>query len=315
MTDEEPIHRLESAIADLEARARDLDPAPDEPEPDEPDDDGDLDALQARLADDGPTPVEAAPVRAGLEVLLDLRMERELTEGTAARLDAAEATVVELQDGIQALADLFRRYRRDTARPETAAPVEPMATPTEPETEGTEVEPTAASTKRRLARLAVVLVATAVLSPVLTGVAPVGSYAVATGSMAPEIPRGGLVWTEAAEPAVGDVIVYESHLGRPTVHRVTDVRTSGGTTYYRTQGDANPSPDAFAVPSDRVHGVVVGSLPLVGNLWMIDLQTQAVAFAALVGAYVALTVASDRTLRARIRDAAPGGAGPDPRTA
>lgn len=314
--DEQPVRRLRAAIADLQARADDLGPDRDDPEPDEASPAGpegdDLEAIEARLAArEAPTPVEESPIRAGLETLLDLRDAGETSATPEPSLEAAEATVVDLQDEIRTLADLYGQYSRDTARPEIGgSPVDPMTTPAEPEAEAKEPEaeplPPHALTKRRLARLAVVLVASAVLSPVLTGVAPVGFYAVATGSMAPEIPQGSLVWTETADPAVGDVIVYESHLGKPTVHRVTDVRTVDGTTYYRTQGDANPSPDAYAVPKDRVQGIVDGSLPLVGNLWMVDLQIQAIAFGGLVGAYVAMTAAFDERVIAKLRrDEAP----------
>lgn len=312
MTDDDrAVANLRAAIADLEATARDLDPG--EPEDDRrPEEDSDaLEPVRARLRDDGDAEPDDDPVRAGLATLVELHDERETSNGPEVTLDAASARVVDLEDQVRTLAELFSAYGRDTARPETEAAVEPMTTPPEPDAaiEAVADERSARQlTRRRMARLVAVLVASAVAAPVLTGLAPVQLYAVATGSMAPDIPQGSLVWTEQAPPEVGDVIVYESHLGRPTVHRVTDVRTVDGTTHYRTQGDANPSPDAFSVPQERVHGVVTGSVPMLGNLWMIDLAVQAAAFAALVAGYVGLTVASDEELVARIRGTGSGAA-------
>lgn len=88
--------------------------------------------------------------------------------------------------------------------------------------------------------------------------------------MAPSIQPGNLVLVQhvpAKQIAVGDVITYSSKEkpGQTITHRVTQVR--GGANkplQFVTQGDANPSPDAFTVPEHRVVGKVGMAVPYAG---------------------------------------------------
>ena len=92
----------------------------------------------------------------------------------------------------------------------------------------------------------------------MAGICP---YSVLSGSMAPEIPAGGMVFTDTnnREPEIGDVITYELH-DITVTHRV--VRIEDG--FYVTKGDANQGVDAVSVLPSHVVGTVCFSLPYLG---------------------------------------------------
>ncbi|TIC85516.1 signal peptidase I [Nocardioides sp. GY 10127] len=105
--------------------------------------------------------------------------------------------------------------------------------------------------------------------PAVSGAVP---YAVVTGSMTPTIAPGALVVVRdvgTGSIGVGDVITYQVASDRPDVvtHRVV-AQTVGpdGRTWLRTQGDANPVPDAAWVRPEQVRGKVWYSVPLLGRL-------------------------------------------------
>ncbi|TXT61230.1 MAG: hypothetical protein BAJALOKI2v1_40022 [Promethearchaeota archaeon] len=103
---------------------------------------------------------------------------------------------------------------------------------------------------------------------------------VVSGSMEPTILKGDLLIVKGEDPnniksgsiqnKTGDVIVYDarglwaSAPNDPIVHRIVDKRLENGTWYFLTKGDANLSPDPAWVPENRIIGVVVGRIPLLG---------------------------------------------------
>lgn len=115
----------------------------------------------------------------------------------------------------------------------------------------------------------VTLLAVAVLIPRLAGATP---YTILTGSMRPTMPPGTLVVvkpTTFAEIAAGDVVTFQLASGKPAVvtHRVVSVVTNlDGKRSLRTQGDANPVPDADLVRPVQVRGTVWYSVPHLGRL-------------------------------------------------
>ncbi|MHA2171068.1 MAG: signal peptidase I [Candidatus Kariarchaeaceae archaeon] len=97
-----------------------------------------------------------------------------------------------------------------------------------------------------------------------------------TNSMYPTYRNGDLLIVKPPSSiSIGDVIVYEKIDGFQVIHRVQDVRVIEGTTYYRCKGDnfaTNPTLDrpgfgGTLIPSDQVKGVVVGHIPVIGNIY------------------------------------------------
>lgn len=146
---------------------------------------------------------------------------------------------------------------------------------------------------RRWRRVPVLSLATALLlvavSRVLLGV---GISTVLSGSMAPAYERGDLVLTRPVAVSrlrVGDVPVLPAPgQDRPYVHRVVQLHDVPGGRVVRTQGDANPAPDAW---SDRVADgtvpVVVAVVPGLGRLPVVALDPRSRALlVALTGLLV-----------------------------
>ena len=133
--------------------------------------------------------------------------------------------------------------------------------------------------------------AAAVVVPRLTGATP---YTVLTGSMRPDLAPGSLVVIRpvaAKDIAIGDVITYQLESGKPAVvtHRVVSIGVdTTGSTAFRTQGDANSSPDTDLIRPVQIRGEVWYSVPHLGhlsNLLTVDQRETAVyiAAAALLG--------------------------------
>lgn len=112
--------------------------------------------------------------------------------------------------------------------------------------------------------MVVVLIAALVVAPrVLSTDVPLA--VVASYSMEPSLRLGDLILVNgAAEPRLGDVIVYVSPRGSLIVHRVVEVRETLQGIRYITKGDANLAPDADPVPAERVKGRVDLVVPYVG---------------------------------------------------
>lgn len=116
----------------------------------------------------------------------------------------------------------------------------------------------------------VILAAAGVMVPRLFGVQ---EYAVATGSMEPEVPIGSLIFvtkTDAEKLVPGDIIAYRegSGAGAPIVHRVVENDTVAKELI--TKGDANSSEDLFPVGYDQVVGKVVFHVPYIGSIFNRD---------------------------------------------
>jgi signal peptidase I len=117
--------------------------------------------------------------------------------------------------------------------------------------------------------VATVMVALAVILPLL----PIkGNYkimAVLSGSMEPSIKTGGVVFVKP-EPDyhAGDVISFSVAAGNKvsTTHRIVEVKTEGGKTTYITKGDANSEADNGEVDKRNVVGKVIFALPYAGYL-------------------------------------------------
>lgn len=113
------------------------------------------------------------------------------------------------------------------------------------------------------------VVSASVLVPRLAGAQP---YTILTGSMRPSLPPGTLVVVkpvDATEINVGDVITYQLESGKDVVvtHRVVEQGLDADRRpVFRTQGDANPSPDPSWVRPAQVRGQRWYSIPLVGRL-------------------------------------------------
>ena len=141
-------------------------------------------------------------------------------------------------------------------------------------------------------------VALFVLATAATRLAPtIGRevFVVRGASMAPAIPLGAAivtVRTPAERIVVGDVVTFRGTNGVVVTHRVLEVIVHEDEHLFRTQGDANPTPDAFLVPEGAVVGVVDVSLPLAGFLMAMMAQPSGMLSLAtgLVACYFALSI-------------------------
>ncbi len=92
---------------------------------------------------------------------------------------------------------------------------------------------------------------------------------VTSGSMAPTIATGDAVVAVDTPPeaiAAGDVIAFHGYgRERLTTHRVISRHDVDGRLHFRTQGDANATPDADLAPAESVAGRVVLTLPAAGR--------------------------------------------------
>jgi signal peptidase len=97
-------------------------------------------------------------------------------------------------------------------------------------------------------------------------------YVIAGGSMDGAYDRGSIVFDEVvavSELRVGDVITYdppaEAGVEGPLTHRIVSIRDRGGERYFRTEGDANQSPDPWRFTLDQpTQARVAFHVPYVG---------------------------------------------------
>ena len=97
------------------------------------------------------------------------------------------------------------------------------------------------------------------------------SMVVSSGSMEPAIRTGDAVLirpvVDTSIIGLADVITFSPYSAQGMVtHRVIEITQIDGGTYFRTQGDANDTPDANLAPADSVFGKVSLTLPRVGYL-------------------------------------------------
>lgn len=106
---------------------------------------------------------------------------------------------------------------------------------------------------------------------------PYQALVVRSGSMAPTIPTGSIVFYKkiaADKVKVGDIIVFN----RPGVanekitHRVYQVKTGPSGRYFITKGDANGTPDDWQVPAVGTGWIDTFHIPTIGYA-LVDLQS------------------------------------------
>lgn len=94
---------------------------------------------------------------------------------------------------------------------------------------------------------------------------------VTSDSMLPTLERGHLLVLQRQAPEdihVGEIIVYNAdwHTQAPVVHRIIQIENVTGELRYYTQGDNNNQPDPLYRTYDDIVGVVVFSIPFIGNI-------------------------------------------------
>ena len=128
---------------------------------------------------------------------------------------------------------------------------------------------------RFLKNLSTVLVLVAVVFAFLIAgirVFGVQVYGVLTGSMAPAIPTGSMIYVtrvDTKDLRVNDVITFSISPNVIATHRIVEVvhdETSPLIVRYRTKGDANNDVDASLVTASNVIGKVMFSIPFMGYI-------------------------------------------------
>ncbi|MFN3600805.1 MAG: signal peptidase I [Dietzia sp.] len=124
------------------------------------------------------------------------------------------------------------------------------------------------------------------------------AYTVLTGSMEPTISPGALVvvrHTPLDELRAGDVITFQPHSGDPTVvtHRITGIYYDmSGRPLVHTQGDANNTPDDWALVPEQVRGVLWYTVPQLGRVnLLLTGDTRALGITVVAGGLIIYSVA------------------------
>jgi len=118
--------------------------------------------------------------------------------------------------------------------------------------------------------LIVLLITFGIAIPAATFLAPNFGhqlFAIRGSSMSPTIPMGALIAVSKrpiADVQVGDIVTWRGDNGVWVTHRVIELVEENGERGIRTQGDANTTPDAAAVPARALVGVVDASVPIGG---------------------------------------------------
>ena len=127
-----------------------------------------------------------------------------------------------------------------------------------------------------------------------------------TGSMSPTLPQNSLAVISPASPLQvhrGDIISFRDPGDRRivVVHRVVKVIDhEGSARLFKTQGDANVTPDPMLVPASDVEGQLRFHIPRVGKIaWVLRPPLGLIVFAAvpLVPALLRRTLEVRRTSR------------------
>ena len=100
-------------------------------------------------------------------------------------------------------------------------------------------------------------------TPLILGIR---SFVILTGSMQPTLPVGSVVFTQNFDKyQMGDIVAFKS--GDVTVtHRIIDFESKDNNILYKTQGDANTTPDSQLVSQEKILGKVFHHLPYLGKL-------------------------------------------------
>ncbi len=101
-----------------------------------------------------------------------------------------------------------------------------------------------------------------------TSVFGIQSFVVVSGSMAPNIPVGSIVYSrKQTSYQLGDVISFEND-DKTITHRIAKVIKRGNGIFYQTKGDANNADDSSLTPSYKVLGREFFFLPYIGYFIM-----------------------------------------------
>ncbi|MFW9910528.1 MAG: signal peptidase I [Candidatus Thorarchaeota archaeon] len=117
---------------------------------------------------------------------------------------------------------------------------------------------------------------------------------VTSESMEPTFYRGDLLILQARTPEdihLLDIVVYQDttwHTDGPVVHRVVEIREENGTYYYITKGDNNDMPDPGERTYDEIVGVVVATIPWLGNVSLFLRTT--VGFVTMIGIFFLILI-------------------------
>ncbi|MBQ6396458.1 signal peptidase I [Candidatus Saccharibacteria bacterium] len=125
----------------------------------------------------------------------------------------------------------------------------------------------------KLSTLTTVIIATTALLLVGSKLAGFRAFTVMSGSMEPEYPVGSMIFvkpTNYKSLKIGDVISFVANSDKTIVtHRIVDIKIDPADSEvyrFRTQGDANASPDANLVHNKNVLGTPVLVIPGLGYL-------------------------------------------------
>lgn len=148
---------------------------------------------------------------------------------------------------------------------------------------------------RRIADVGLALLVAAVLAlGALPHVAPqlgVEPVVIRGRSMSPTIPLGAIVFVREVAPEevrAGDVVTIRADNNVLFTHRVVEVIAAADGPAFRTQGDANVSPDHSLAPARALVGRVDAHLPLVGYLMVLLGRPQGIATVLALGLFLFL---------------------------
>ncbi len=176
--------------------------------------------------------------------------------------------------------------------------------------------------------ISVVLTTLAMVSLLAVSVLPnvlgYKTYTVLSGSMAPSIRVGDMVFALPVAPEtlrVDDVIVYNrSDVSESVTHRIVQITDEGGKPAFITKGDANATPDSWTVRyNGNTAGKVVLTVPFLGYAYhaVASPQGRLLFLAVPVTVLTLLWLAQlwrPRQQLARIEREVPAGIAPAPRT-
>ena len=120
------------------------------------------------------------------------------------------------------------------------------------------------------------------------------AYTIMSGSMEPSYPVGSLIYTTNVNPSElheGDVITFMNDETTIVTHRIKEViteTTSSGESVlkFRTQGDANSSPDGKLVHYKNVLGTPTISIPYLGYISHFLQRPPGIYIAIIIGTFL-----------------------------
>ena len=120
--------------------------------------------------------------------------------------------------------------------------------------------------------IALIVILVATISPLLPTKDKLSTYSVASGSMEPTIPTGGLVATTGIDPKqikVGDIITFTqpTNKDKVIVHRVVEINNTLSLSF-KTKGDNNNATDTWTVSPSNILGKSLFSIPYLGFVVM-----------------------------------------------